>query len=126
MPPKQATDGDTPAALNASELRFIKAVFDNMTQKPDADWDQVASDLSLKDAKCAKERFRQMSVRHGWRGDSASSPRKGGGGRKTAGRVAKKAATPRKKKVKVEEEEDEEQEVEEKPKSDEDFDSGAF
>ncbi|KAI9903290.1 hypothetical protein N3K66_002642 [Trichothecium roseum] len=135
MPPKQAADGDTPAALNASELRFIKAVFDNMTQKPDADWDRVASDLSLKDAKCAKERFRQMSVRHGWRGDSASSPRKGGGGkgggggsgaaRKTAGRVAKKAAAPRKKKVKVEDE-DEDEGAEEKPKSDEDFDSGAF
>lgn len=52
-----------------------------MTQKPDADWDKVAGDLGLKDAKCAKERFRQMSVRHGWRPNAqaglGSSPSKG-------------------------------------------------
>ena len=113
MPPKQA-DGEMPSSLNTSELRFIKAIFDNMTQKPDADWDKVAVDLSLKDAKCAKERFRQMSVRHGWRSES-SSPRKAAA--KKAG-VAKKPATPRKKKVKVEEEDEDE-----KPKSEEDLEA---
>ncbi|KEY70427.1 hypothetical protein S7711_06594 [Stachybotrys chartarum IBT 7711] len=82
MPPKKAAtgEGESPLGLTENELRFIKAVFDNMTQKPDANWVQVAGDLGLKDAKCAKERFRQMSVRHGWR-DSApaaatASPRK--------------------------------------------------
>lgn len=45
-----------------------------MTQKPDADWDKVAGDLGLKDAKCAKERFRQMSVRHGWRPNAQAGP----------------------------------------------------
>ncbi|KAM0516684.1 hypothetical protein ACHAPE_005318 [Trichoderma viride] len=82
MPPKKATSSDTPtvSGLSENELRFIKAVFDNMTQKPDADWDKVAGDLGLKDAKCAKERFRQMSVRHGWRPNAApgsNSPSKG-------------------------------------------------
>ncbi|KAG5977863.1 hypothetical protein E4U55_006475 [Claviceps digitariae] len=97
--------------LTDTEMRFIKAVFDNMTQKPDANWDNVATDLGLKDAKCAKERFRQMSVRHGWR-DQANgngSPRKGGA---TGGSVSKRAPrTPTKKTVKsaalVEREEDE-------------------
>ncbi|RDA93798.1 hypothetical protein CP533_6372 [Ophiocordyceps camponoti-saundersi (nom. inval.)] len=60
--------------LTTTELRFIQAVFNNMTQKPDANWENVARELKLKDAKCAKERFRQMSVRHGWR-DHPSTPR---------------------------------------------------
>ncbi|KAH7249819.1 uncharacterized protein BKA55DRAFT_539394 [Fusarium redolens] len=80
MPPKKSADQDgSPIGLTDGELRFIKAIFDNMTQKPDADWDAVANTVSLKDAKCAKERFRQMSVRHGWRSDGAGSgpsPRK--------------------------------------------------
>ncbi|PFH60026.1 hypothetical protein XA68_11547 [Ophiocordyceps unilateralis] len=78
MPPKKAAaanEGDAPIGLTENELRFIKAVFDNMTQKPDANWDLVAHDLGLKDAKCAKERFRQMSVRHGWR-DQPATPKK--------------------------------------------------
>ncbi|KAG6031754.1 hypothetical protein E4U40_006899 [Claviceps sp. LM458 group G5] len=33
-----------------------------MAQKPAANWDRVATDLGIKDAKCAKERFRQISV----------------------------------------------------------------
>ncbi|KAH6610232.1 hypothetical protein Trco_000252 [Trichoderma cornu-damae] len=76
MPPKKADNPDAPSVngLRENELRFIKAVFDNMTQKPDADWAMVASDLGLKDAKCAKERFRQMSNRHGWRAGAQASP----------------------------------------------------
>lgn len=68
-----------------------------MTQKPDANWDIVATDLGLKDAKCAKERFRQMSVRHGWRDQTSatSSPRK------SDGKVTKRAPrTPTKKAAK--------------------------
>ncbi|KAM0250891.1 hypothetical protein ACHAQJ_008425 [Trichoderma viride] len=76
MPPKKADNPDALSVngLRDNELRFIKAVFDNMTQKPDADWGQVAGDLGLKDAKCAKERFRQMSVRHGWRTGAPAMP----------------------------------------------------
>ncbi|KAL7922975.1 hypothetical protein ACQKWADRAFT_63886 [Trichoderma austrokoningii] len=108
MPPKKAagSDASTVSGLSENELRFIKAVFDNMTQKPDADWDKVAGDLNLKDAKCAKERFRQMSVRHGWRpnaqaGASGSSPGKGKRdvtGPSGDGKVAKKprVRTPKK------------------------------
>ncbi|KAM0343724.1 hypothetical protein ACHAPU_008315 [Fusarium lateritium] len=111
MPPKKSSGEDgSPTGLTDGELRFIKAIFDNMTQKPDADWDAVATTLSLKDAKCAKERFRQMSVRHGWRGDSAS----GSPARKSAStagdKVAKKPRaprTPRKKATKKPEEDDE-------------------
>ncbi|KAL7821435.1 hypothetical protein V8C44DRAFT_354071 [Trichoderma aethiopicum] len=108
MPPKKSDNGDGPAVggLRDNELRFIKAVFDNMTQKPDANWTQVASDLGLKDAKCAKERFRQMSVRHGWRttgqttpGNSPSKAKKGDVLSPSGdGKVAKKprVRTPRK------------------------------
>ena len=116
MPPKKSSGEDgSPTGLTDGELRFIKAIFDNMTQKPDADWDAVAQTLSLKDAKCAKERFRQMSVRHGWRGDSAAvSPRKAAS-TATGDKVTKKPRTPRKpaakksaKKAEVEDDEDDE------------------
>ncbi|GAB0142671.1 hypothetical protein EsHS_00003211 [Epichloe bromicola] len=95
--PATSAEGEAPIGLTDSELRFIKAVFDNMTQKPDANWDSVATDLGLKDAKCAKERFRQMSVRHGWRDQASatSSPRK------SDGKVTKRAPrTPTKKAAK--------------------------
>ncbi|RSL97370.1 hypothetical protein CEP52_010937 [Fusarium oligoseptatum] len=115
MPPKKTTTEEgAPTGLTDGELRFIKAIFDNMTQKPDADWDAVATTLGLKDAKCAKERFRQMSVRHGWRDQSSSgaaaSPRKAAAGDK----VTKKRATPRKKAAaakKAEEDEETKEEV---------------
>ena len=117
MPPKKSSGEDgSPTGLTDGELRFIKAIFDNMTQKPDADWDAVALTLSLKDAKCAKERFRQMSVRHGWRGDSAAaaSPRKAAS-TASGDKVTKKPRTPRKpaakksaKKAEVEDDEDDE------------------
>ncbi|KAL6698932.1 hypothetical protein J3F84DRAFT_345845 [Trichoderma pleuroticola] len=118
MPAKKADGSDSPSVsgLRENELRFIKAVFDNMTQKPDADWAQVAGDLGLKDAKCAKERFRQMSVRHGWRtgaqGASSNSPSKGKNNDVTGpsgdGKVTKKpkARTPKKAVAKKEESED--------------------
>ncbi|KAL4723291.1 hypothetical protein ACLX1H_009781 [Fusarium chlamydosporum] len=130
MAPKKSTGDDgSPIGLTDGELRFIKAIFDNMTQKPDADWNAVAQALSLKDAKCAKERFRQMSVRHGWRGESsvASTPRKVAGDK-----VAKKPRTPRKpaaKKVIKKAEDDDDEDVKDevksegkKVKSEEDYD----
>ncbi|CAI6096890.1 unnamed protein product [Clonostachys chloroleuca] len=124
MPPKKATsgDGDAPQGLNSNEMKFIKAVFDNMTQKPDANWDNVAVDLGLKDAKCAKERFRQLSVRHGWR-DQAGA---GTGARKAkpAATVTKKPRTPRKKKA-MKEESDEDDDNKNDVKSEEDSDKSA-
>jgi hypothetical protein len=115
MPAKKTSsgsDGDAPQGLTEGELRFIKAVFDNMTQKPDADWDAVATALTLKDAKCAKERFRQMSVRHGWRNEG-SSPRKkptaaAAGGVSGDAKVTRKPRAPRKKAVKKDEDSDSE------------------
>jgi hypothetical protein len=62
--------------LTEGEMKFIKIMFDNMSTRPDADWDKVAADVGLKDAKCAKERFRQMSVKHGWRDGTTATPRK--------------------------------------------------
>jgi hypothetical protein len=126
MPPKKSSGEDgSPTGLTDGELRFIKAIFDNMTQKPDADWNAVAETLSLKDAKCAKERFRQMSVRHGWRGDasaSPASPRKGSAAA-SGNKVAKKPRTPRKpvakkppKKVEVEEDDEEDEDVKDEVK----------
>ncbi|ODA81635.1 hypothetical protein RJ55_00136 [Drechmeria coniospora] len=82
MPSKKAIVADTtdqPTGLTDGELRFVKAIFDNMMQKPDANWENVAGDLGLKDAKCAKERFRQMSIRHSWGTNGSSavpSPRR--------------------------------------------------
>ena len=108
-PRKASTEGsEQPQSLTEGELRFIKAIFDNMTQKPDANWENVAQVLSLKDAKCAKERWRQMSVRHGWREGASGSVAGGVGGgaggngspSKTAagaGKVTKKPRAPRKK-----------------------------
>ncbi|KAF4441921.1 hypothetical protein F53441_11881 [Fusarium austroafricanum] len=122
MPPKKNSEQDgSPIGLTDGELRFIKAIFDNMTQKPDADWDAVAQTVSLKDAKCAKERFRQMSVRHGWRGDAAAS---GASPRKSAAsgdKVNKTPRTPRKTPVKKtvkkkKEDEDEDNDVKDEPK----------
>ncbi|OPB40618.1 hypothetical protein A0O28_0006980 [Trichoderma guizhouense] len=118
MPAKKADSSDSPSitGLRENELRFITAVFDNMTQKPDADWGKVAGDVDLKDAKCAKERFRQMSVRHGWRtsaqGSANHSPSKGKKNNATGpsedGKVTKKpkARTPKKAVAKKEESED--------------------
>jgi len=80
MPPKKAPASEEGSAsglfsnMTEGEMKFIKAMFDNMTQRPDANWEKVATDLGLKDAKCAKERFRQMSVKHGWRDSSANGP----------------------------------------------------
>ncbi|GJN74368.1 hypothetical protein PCL_09267 [Purpureocillium lilacinum] len=122
MPPKKiavnAEGGDAPNGLTENELRFIKALFDNMTQKPDANWDQVAGDLGLKDAKCAKERFRQMSVRHGWRDGTAPTPsprkpRNGATGPAGDAKV-KKTRSPRKKAVAaapVKKDDDEEEDI---------------
>ncbi|KAM0276718.1 hypothetical protein ACHAQH_006486 [Verticillium albo-atrum] len=102
MPPKAATAAGEAGSLNAGEIKFIKVMFDNMTTKPDADWEKMAEALGLANSKCAKERFRQMSKKHNWGvGEGDASPAKPAG--KTAAassphkptKVAK--STPKKK-----------------------------
>ena len=103
MPPKKAVGEDGASAssggptMTEGEMKFIKVMFDNMIQRPDADWDKVATDLGLKDSKCAKERFRQMSVKHGWREGpaNATTPRKPKAAAAPKGKVTK-PKTPRK------------------------------
>lgn len=84
------------------ELAFIKAVFRHSKARLNADWDKVAEEVSVKDAKCARERFRQISVKHSFSGQDAS-PRKVGVD--SPGKVVKKRAA-RGKKVRKEKEEE--------------------
>lgn len=63
--PGPSTSAGVPK-LTDSELRFVSALFESMSTLPEADWDNCADVLGLKDSKCAKERWRQISVRHGW------------------------------------------------------------
>ena len=104
--------------FSGPEMRFITAFFTNITAKPEVDWDQVAVDASLKDARCARDRFRQIMAKHGCQASTAgASPRKA----KTAGEVPEGSApakvtkrVPRKKAVKVEKKEGQE---DQEPKS---------
>jgi hypothetical protein len=87
MAPRKVTDTEgQPAGLTPAENKFIKTMFDNMKTRPDADWDKVAEQMTLKDAKCAKERFRQIAQRHGWNnsgpGKVTKKPATGGGRKK--------------------------------------------
>jgi hypothetical protein len=75
MPPKKAAtttasigeaSNNGAPSLTQNEYSFIGAMLSHMNSKPDVDWDGVAQDCGLKDAKCTKERYRQMSVKHGW------------------------------------------------------------
>lgn len=88
MAPRKVTDTEgQPAGLTPAENKFIKTMFDNMKTRPDADWDKVAEQMTLKDAKCAKERFRQIAQRHGWNNSGTSKVTKKpatGAGRKKA------------------------------------------
>lgn len=101
--------------FSASEMRFITAFFTNMTSKPEVDWDKVAVDATLKDARCARDRFRQIMAKHGCQAATAgASPRKAkkGAAEEADGappaKVAKRA--PRKKAVKKKVEQEEEEE----------------
>ncbi|KAL7944408.1 hypothetical protein V8C42DRAFT_87985 [Trichoderma barbatum] len=129
--PANKTEGAETSSVNGlreNELRFIKAVFDNMTQKPDADWVKVAGDLGLKDAKCAKERFRQMSVRHGWRTGTQATPGNGTSkGKKNDvtgpsgnGKVAKKPRVRAPKKAVAKKEESEDDDIKDEYDNDDD------
>jgi len=74
MPPKKIANANANTeaaarslpALTQNEYSFIGSMLRHMNSRPDIDWDGVAQDCGLKDAKCTKERYRQMSVKHGW------------------------------------------------------------
>ena len=112
--------------FSAPEMRFITAFFTNIKTKPEVDWDQVAVDASLKDSRCARDRFRQIMAKHGCQAaSSGASPRKGkkGPAEEPQGssptKVTKRA--PRKKAVKKKDSDEEEGSCGEKVK---DEDSG--
>lgn len=63
-------------SLTAAELRFLQAVIESTSGPINADWDQVAEIMKLKDAKCAKERWRQISNRRGWKTGGAKTGEK--------------------------------------------------
>ncbi|TKW53387.1 hypothetical protein CTA1_11550 [Colletotrichum tanaceti] len=102
MPPKKniASEGQGSGTANftENEVTFVKAVFDSMNSRPDVDFDKVANIMSLANAKCAKDRFRIISKKHGWSstaGAGGASPSKGALGAKNTAKVMK---TPTKKK----------------------------
>ncbi|KAK0634761.1 hypothetical protein B0T17DRAFT_649896 [Bombardia bombarda] len=66
------------------EARFIYAMLENITVKPDTNWDNVSEMLGLKDAKCAKERWRQIRLKYeltNMEDGLAATPTKAKGGR---------------------------------------------
>jgi hypothetical protein len=104
--------------LTDGENRFLQAVLHSTLGPINADWAQVAQEMSLKDGKCARERWRQICGRHGWKSASATGEKKKAVRQQAAPKKAtpQKAAThkkapvtPKKTVVKKEEEEDEEE-----------------
>ena len=87
MPPKKTSTDAEATGLTPAENKFIKTMFDNMKSRPDSDWDKVAAQMNLKDSKCAKERFRQISARYGWNTKTSS------GDGTSPSKVTKKPAT---------------------------------
>lgn len=98
MAPRKTVFGD-PADINAqpaptdTEMKFFKAMMENMVTKPDVNWEKVAEVMGLKDSKCARERYRQMCVKLGWNKNATATP---GSGRKSAGNAAADPSTPTK------------------------------
>lgn len=82
---------EKPAQATVGDARFVKAVFDAMSGRPDANWEQVAVDYGCKDKKQAMEKYRVMAIKFNWpRGPVASSSRAKGGKAQTAGAKALK------------------------------------
>ncbi|KAL2104691.1 hypothetical protein VUR80DRAFT_9852 [Thermomyces stellatus] len=69
-----------PKDFSASEMRFIAAFFANTKTKPEVDRDKVATDASLKDARCARGRLRRIMAKQ----VTTRAPRKKAG-KKTEG-----------------------------------------
>jgi hypothetical protein len=81
MPPKKQTTTNGEAnggavTLNDGDIKMINAIFTHSLDntRPNADWDKVAVTLGLANAKCSKERFRQICQKHGWFKGDGSNP----------------------------------------------------
>lgn len=77
-------------SLTDAEARFLQAVIESTMGPINADWDNVAKIMKLKDGKCARERWRQISARRGWKTAKTSAT---GEKKKTVRAAAKKAAS---------------------------------
>lgn len=100
---------DVVKAFTPVEMAFIKAVIRySKASLTTADWEKVADEVNVKDAKCARERFRQISVKHSF-GGSGDSPQKARAG-DSPSKVAKKRGG-RAKKVKKDEPESDAEKV---------------
>ena len=73
--------------LTDGENRFLQAVLRSILGPINADWNLVAQEMKLKDGKCARERWRQIRGRHGWKSASSTGEKK---------KVVRKQATPNK------------------------------
>ncbi|KAM7183463.1 hypothetical protein V8F33_013573, partial [Rhypophila sp. PSN 637] len=73
---KVPSDGDT---------RFFMAMIGNLITKPDVNWEEVAQTMGLKDVKCTKERWRQITKKYEFEyQESATATPAKGRGRKPA------------------------------------------
>lgn len=95
-----------PASL--SDTKFFFTVLENLTSKPDANWQAVADAMGYKDIKCTKERWRQIMNKYELvYPDSPAPAAKGRGKKVTAATTddpdpepaAPKPKTPRSKKA---------------------------
>lgn len=83
MPPKKAVSSEENGAASAEsgahsspvlkvkdkvpsegDHRFFIAMIENLVTKPDVNWDGVAKAMGLKDVKCTKERWRQITKKY--------------------------------------------------------------
>lgn len=74
------------STLTEPEVKLVQAIFESTTGPIDADWTLVAQKMGLKDKKCARERWRQICVRRGWRAGSAVKGKMSTTGKKKAAR----------------------------------------
>lgn len=78
--------GSSSPEITAPDAKFIRALFDNMSYKPDVNWDNVVSEYGLvKNIKQAKEKYRVMAWKYSW----AQKP-----GKATPSKQPKTTATP--------------------------------
>ncbi|KAF3018827.1 hypothetical protein E8E14_005018 [Neopestalotiopsis sp. 37M] len=97
MPPKKQNNSDgvdaggVPAAstFTEAEARMLSTILLRMTPGINAliDWDKVCEDLGSKSVQSTKERFRQISAKHGWFKQEPSAGMATPAGKKTAART---------------------------------------
>ncbi|KAH8762034.1 hypothetical protein F5883DRAFT_646825 [Diaporthe sp. PMI_573] len=60
--------------LNEAQTNFLALLMRNINSKPDIDFEAVAKELGINE-KSAKERFRLLSIKMGWK-DAPNTPKK--------------------------------------------------